>query len=92
LDRAFYSTSITPSSQSTAIFQLALALLFDLGLNRPVRGDDGPGEVLADFMRGSLDRKREINRSSDERRALLSCYIVGSVYVKFISISPQNSP
>jgi hypothetical protein len=61
------------------MFQLALALLFDLGLNRPVRGDDGPGEVLADFMRGAVDRKQEMNRSLDERRALLSCYLFGSV-------------
>jgi hypothetical protein len=61
------------------MFQLALALLFDLGLNRPVRSDTGPGEVLADFMKISVDRKQEINRSSDERRALLSFYLFGSV-------------
>ncbi|KAE9380143.1 hypothetical protein N431DRAFT_459105 [Stipitochalara longipes BDJ] len=76
---AYYFTSITPVSQSTAMFQLALALVFDLGLNRPVRSDTGPGEVLADFMKGSVDRKQEINRSHDERRILLSCYLFGSV-------------
>jgi hypothetical protein len=61
------------------MFQLALALLFDLGLNRPVRSDTGPGEVLADFMKTSVDRKQEINRSFDERRALLSFYLFSSV-------------
>jgi hypothetical protein len=65
------------------MFQLALALLFDLGLNRPVRPDTGPAEVLADFMKFSVDGKQEAIRSSDERRALLSCYLFGSVLVLF---------
>lgn len=60
------------------MFQLALALVFDLGLNRPVRGDTSPGEALADFVKTSVDLKQEVNRSSDERRALLSCYLLGS--------------
>ncbi|PMD35134.1 hypothetical protein L207DRAFT_466175 [Hyaloscypha variabilis F] len=76
---AYYFTSIIPVNQSTAIFQLALAILFDLGLNRPVRNDFGPGEVLADFMKASVDRKQEMKRSVDERRALLSIYLFGSV-------------
>jgi len=61
------------------MFQLSLALLFDLGLHRPVRSDTGPGEVLADFVKISVDRQQEMNRPSDERRALLSCYLFGSL-------------
>jgi hypothetical protein len=61
------------------MFQLVLALVFDLGLNRPIRSDTGPGEVLADFMKLSVDRRQELNRSTDERRALLYCYLFGSV-------------
>jgi hypothetical protein len=40
--RSYYYSAVTPQMQSTATFQLSFALIFDLGLNRPVRENDGP--------------------------------------------------
>lgn len=44
--RSYYYSPVTPQAQSTAMFQLSFALIFDLGLNRPVRENDGPEMYL----------------------------------------------
>jgi hypothetical protein len=69
---------VAPQAQSTGIIQLAIALLFDLGLNRPVR-EEGPAEIMQDAGRSAPgNNPREKKRSPDERRALLSCFLLAS--------------
>jgi len=53
--------------------------LSDLALQKPVGESDGPAEVLTDYYKAFPDRMKEINRSLDERRILLSCYVFGTV-------------
>ncbi|KAK0112917.1 hypothetical protein ONS95_014638 [Cadophora gregata] len=74
---SYYYCPVIPSWQSTGIHQLALALLFDLGLTRPLRDNDGPISVLETAR--SRSQKDEQERTHDERRALLCCYFLTSV-------------
>ena len=76
--RLYNYSPVTPQTQSTGIIQLALALLFDLGLNRPVR-DDGPAEIMQDAARSiPSNSPREKRRSIEERRAFLACFLLTS--------------
>jgi hypothetical protein len=79
IQRSYYYASITPSAQSTGIFQLAVAMLCDLGLNRPFREPENPAEVVPDLPNGVPDKNKESRRSADERRAFLSCFLLSSV-------------
>lgn len=79
LPRQFYYSPLNPQYQSAAVVQLALAVLFDLGLNKPLREIEGP-DMVADTFRLTADKAKEIRRSSEERRAFLSCYILTSTY------------
>ena len=79
LPRQFYYSPLNPQYQSAAVVQLALAVLFDLGLNKPLRENEGP-DMVADTFRLTADKAKEIRRSSEERRAFLSCYILTSTY------------
>lgn len=83
--RSYYFSAVSPQSQSTAMLQVTLALLFDLGLNRAVREDEaGPATILADASRKAWSGEynpREKRRTLDERRAFLYCYFLASVYV-----------
>ncbi|KAL2069099.1 hypothetical protein VTL71DRAFT_15437 [Oculimacula yallundae] len=72
---SYYYSPVIPSWQSTGIHQLSIALLFDLGLTRPVRDNEGP---LSDVSRAT-GQKDEHERTLDERRALLCCYFLTSV-------------
>jgi hypothetical protein len=79
LHRSYYVSSLTLSTVSSGYLQLALALIFDLGLHKPLgEGEVLPGELVADL--GKIpDRKKEMNRSPDERRVFLACYLFSSV-------------
>jgi hypothetical protein len=79
IHRSYYYASVIPSVQSTGLPQLAIAMLCDLGLNRPFRETDNPAEVMTDLPNGIPDRKKESGRSTDERRAFVSCFILSSV-------------
>ncbi|KAL5317410.1 hypothetical protein ACEPPN_014505 [Leptodophora sp. 'Broadleaf-Isolate-01'] len=72
---SYYYSPVIPSWQSTGIHQLSLALLFDLGLTRPMRDNDGP---LSDVAT-ARSQKEENERTLDDRRALLCCYFLTSV-------------
>ncbi|KAH7336166.1 hypothetical protein BKA65DRAFT_28790 [Rhexocercosporidium sp. MPI-PUGE-AT-0058] len=72
---SYYYSPVIPSWQSTGIHQLSLALLFDLGLTRPTRDNDGP---LTDVTM-ARSQKEESERTLDDRRALLCCYFLTSV-------------
>lgn len=74
---SYYYSPVIPSWQSTGIHQLSLALLFDLGLTRPLRDNDGP---ISDVeLARSRSQKEEHERTHDERRAILCCYFLTSV-------------
>lgn len=75
--RQFYYASTNPQYQSTLVVQLALAVLFDLGLNRPLH-DDEERDMLVDTFRLPTENAKELRRSSEERRAFLSCFIITS--------------
>lgn len=60
--------------------QLALAVLFDLGLNKPLRENEGP-EILQDTFRLAADNIKEVRRPSQERRAFLICFMITNSYV-----------
>ena len=68
--------------------QLTLAVLFDLGLNKPLRENEGP-DMVADTFRLTADKAKELKRSSQERRAFLSCFISTSMYVTPAAVSSQ---
>ncbi|TVY78222.1 Transcriptional regulator WAR1 [Lachnellula suecica] len=81
---SYYYSPVVPHTQSTAMFQLSFALLFDLGLNRPVRDAEGP-EMLVDPSKNVTEiNSKEGKRTLDERRAFLSCYILTSVIALYI--------
>ena len=61
--------------------QLALGVLFDLGLNKPLRESEGGPDVVADTFKLANENAKEVRRSSEERRAFLSCFILTSTYV-----------
>lgn len=66
-----------PISQSLA--QLAIAILYDLGLDKP-RSED-PALILAYDLKG-MKKPSRLSRSPtmEERRALLGCFLMSSVY------------
>jgi len=89
IPRCYYFTSLTPNLHSSAIFQLALALVYDLKLNRPLSDDEGgPGELLANAKKRAWEGTPELlvretaNRTLEERRALLFAFYLTSVFVK----------
>ncbi|TVY27504.1 Transcriptional regulator [Lachnellula hyalina] len=78
-----YSPTV-PQAQSTAMFQLSFALIFDLGINRPVASIEGP-EGLVDPSRNVVEiNPKEAKRTLDERRAYISCYILTSVVALYV--------
>ena len=79
IQRSYYYAPVIPSAQSTGIPQLAIAMLCDLGLNRPFRETENTAEVVTDLSSGVPDKNNESRRSTDERRAFLSCFLLSSV-------------
>lgn len=80
---SYFVSPVPPALISTGLFQLAIALLFDLKLTRPIREYDGPGEMLAECQTRNIPdslANDTARRNSDECRALLCCYYLGSVY------------
>lgn len=71
--------------------QLALAVLFDLGLNTPLRDSDGP-DIMIDTFRLAVDNTKEIRRSFEERRAYISCFIMSSTYATITTIYSCRLP
>jgi hypothetical protein len=63
-----------------SLVQLAIAILYDLGLDKPPSKD--PSLVLAYDLKGTRKPSR-LSRSPtmEERRALLGCFLMSSVYV-----------
>lgn len=81
-------------AQSMAIFQLQHSMVFDLGLNKPVREGD-PSDMLPDSSRVlPKNSATEARRTSEERRTLLCAFCstsVMSLYVRKIE-SLQHTP
>jgi hypothetical protein len=65
-----------------SLIQLAIAILYDLGLDKPPSKD--PALALAYDLKGVL-RPSGFSRSPtmEERRALLGCFLMSSVYAYF---------
>jgi hypothetical protein len=63
------------------VFQIAHALVFDLGLNKPVRDNDSADMLPDSFKVPPEHNPRESRRTIDERRTYLACYFSTSVYV-----------
>jgi hypothetical protein len=61
--------------------QLAQALVFDLGLNKPLPKD--PDTMLNFNSHGCPRPLLSTVRTMEERRAVLSCFLVSSMYVFF---------
>ncbi|CAI7667385.1 unnamed protein product [Penicillium discolor] len=68
----------TTWSISTSLVQLAIAILYDLGLDKPPRQD--PGVTIAYELKGIVKPSR-FTRSptSEERRAFLGCFLISTV-------------
>ena len=64
----------------TVLVQLAVAILYNLGLDKPASRD--PALLLAYDLKGSRKPTR-LSRTStmEERRALMGCFAMSSVYV-----------
>ena len=62
----------------TSLVQLAIAILYDLGLDKPPSND--PGLILEYDLKGARKPSR-FSRSPtlEERRALLGCFLLSSV-------------
>lgn len=92
--RSLYFSPVTPMAQSMAIFQLQHSMIFDLGLNKPVREGD-PSDMLPDSSRVlPKNSATEAKRTSEERRTLLCAFCstsVTSLYLRKIE-SLQHSP
>ncbi|KAK9350915.1 hypothetical protein V1523DRAFT_435885 [Lipomyces doorenjongii] len=62
----------------TSLVQLAIAILYDLGLDKPPSKD--PGVILAYDMKGARKPSRFLRSPTlEERRALLGCFLMSSV-------------
>jgi hypothetical protein len=86
---------MNPHFQSSGVIQLALALVFDLGLNRPVIEDEeGPGAILENAKKRALTNVepviREIKRTMDERRTLLGVFYLSSLLVLLLLFNPTS--
>jgi hypothetical protein len=80
MPRFYFFSPTSPQSSSSAIIQLAIALVFDLALNRPVRDFDIPAEILSETSRLFPENNvRDAKRSAEDRRALLSMYFLTSM-------------
>ncbi|KAJ5091777.1 hypothetical protein NUU61_006647 [Penicillium alfredii] len=78
---AWYHVHFNQISQMTNLLQLAIAMLADLGLNRPTHANDRR-KFMFDSSRinyGFLVEARTLK--NEERRALLGCFYVSSVCV-----------
>ena len=96
INRSYYFSSISPQVHSSGMLQLTIALLFDLGLNRAGREDEGgPHDVLEESSkRGWVEASRkawsasynprEKKCTNAERRALLYLFYLTSMYVLFL--------
>ncbi|KAG0651383.1 hypothetical protein D0Z07_1617 [Hyphodiscus hymeniophilus] len=73
----YYYTPENPHSQSTAVMQLAISVVYDLGLHKPFRENEGPG-MMPESSALAADNTKELKRSSEERRAYLSTFIISS--------------
>jgi hypothetical protein len=65
-----------------AFTQLAMSLVFDLGLNKPVLKDMHPVPCLKD----KTCSRPSGPRTMDERRAVLGCFLITSMYVSDVNI------
>lgn len=74
-------TPNAPSAQSSGMLQLAIAMVFDLGLTKQYREMDSPTEILIDAIQNLPpdSNRKEHNRSIDEMRTLLACYVLTSM-------------
>lgn len=78
---AWHQCHVKRNSQITNLLQLAIAVLADLELNKPVHSNDRR-KMIYDAARSSFgftDETRDL--SNEERRALLGCYFLSSMYV-----------
>ncbi|KAJ5498465.1 hypothetical protein N7453_007516 [Penicillium expansum] len=64
-------------SISTSLVQLAIAILYDLGLDKPPPQD--PGVTLAYVLKGCKLSQFTRSPTSEERRALLGCFLISTV-------------
>lgn len=76
---AWYHCHLEGSSQMTNLLQLSIAILADLGLNKPAHANDRR-KLIFDASRSSygftVDTKTTTN---EERRALLGCFYLSSL-------------
>ncbi|KAJ5577993.1 uncharacterized protein N7459_006957 [Penicillium hispanicum] len=84
---AWYHCHLGRVSQMTNLIQLAIALLADLGFNKPTYGSD---RRKLEFDRSSTMASTGVLAESriltnDEKRALLGCFYISSVFVPCLS-------
>lgn len=69
------------NTQMTNLVQLAISIMADLELNKPVHPNDRR-KLIYDNARSSYGFTNETRvLTNDERRALLGCYYLSSTYV-----------
>ncbi|KAJ5291799.1 hypothetical protein N7478_001050 [Penicillium angulare] len=78
---AWYHVHLGEVSQMTNLLQLAIALLADLGLNKPSHGTDRRKLMFGSskLTQGAVAESRPLR--NDETRALLGCFFVSSMFV-----------
>lgn len=89
-------TPVTPATSSSGMLQLALAMVYDLGLTKQYREMDSPTEILLEAIANSSPEttRKETKRSLDEIRALLACHLLTSMttyYMKRIEVLPRTA-
>lgn len=78
-----YHGHLKANPQMTNLLHLALAVLADLGFDKPAHLNDRR-TVIFDASRSSYGFAEETNRMDNEdRRTLLGCFYVTSVFVFF---------
>ncbi|KAJ3474316.1 hypothetical protein NLG97_g9899 [Lecanicillium saksenae] len=78
LQVAWYHCHVKRNSQMTNLMQLAVAVMADLGLNKPVHANDRR-KLVYDVTRSTYGFTSDTQvLSNDERRALLGCYYLSS--------------
>ncbi|KAG9234284.1 hypothetical protein BJ875DRAFT_441424 [Amylocarpus encephaloides] len=91
---SYYYSPVLPQAQSMILFQLTHAMVFDLGLNKPVR-DNEVSDMLPDTSKLlPEDNPKEARRSLDERRTFLCCYFstsVMSIHIRKVEVL-QHTP
>lgn len=71
--------SIKNEPNSMVFLELTVGLIYDLGLNKQHPAEVQIGDMMSNTSTKEILERSEMNRTLDDRRALLSCYLLSTL-------------